>query len=72
MKNEIGYRALDGEVLKFEVPKNCNLYLVERAIRRLHSGEDADLVGLGLTRKETEFVAMVAAELEAHRPERAA
>lgn len=68
---QIGFMALDGSVLKFDIPKGCNQFLIERAIRRLHKGEDADIVGLGLTRRETEFVAEVVAKLEEHRPKAA-
>ena len=64
----LAFAALDGEMLAFDVPKGCNRYLVERAIKRLHLGEDADLVAFGLTRSETIFVAEVAAKLEDHRP----
>lgn len=68
-QHRIAFEALDGEHLTFNVPKGCNRYLVTRAIQRLHRGEDADLVDIGLTRAETTFIAEVVAELEDHRPE---
>lgn len=60
----LAFVAHDGETLTFELPRKVNKYLVTRAIQRLHRGDESELVGFGLTRAETEFVAEVVARLE--------
>jgi hypothetical protein len=63
----LAFRAMDDSVLKFDIPKGCNRYLVSKAIERIHKGGDEELATFGLTRRETEFIAEVVAELESHR-----
>ena len=61
------FQALDGVDLAFSVPRGVNHRLALRAIQRVHEGGDAEIPAF-LTKAETEFVAKVIAELEAHRP----
>lgn len=62
----IAFQALDGEHVSFAVPRGVNHRLALKAIQRVHESGDAAIPPY-LTKAETEFVARVIAELEAHR-----
>ena len=64
----IAFKALDDEIVAFDVPRGVNHRLVLKAVQRVHESGDAAIPPF-LTKTETEFVARVVAELEAHRPE---
>lgn len=66
MGQAIAFQANDGEVLEFTVPRQCNRWLILKALEKINRGGDEAAVLFGLTRKETEVVALVRAALEEH------
>jgi hypothetical protein len=60
------YVGMDGVRLDFPVPKHVCRHLVARAIKKVHSGSDPDLVVRGLTDPEIELVMQIIGTLQEH------
>ena len=58
---EIVVKTNSGGTIRFDVPRGVNGHLCLRALRKANSGEDM----LGLTARESEFVADMVAQIQA-------